>query len=748
MNAAAIPFAAIFADGSSNAALITFLIYTLAVFGIAALSNRLMQSKSFLSEYFLGSRSLGVWAFALTFAATSASGGSFTGFPSKIYTHGWVLGLWIGSYVVVPICAMGLLGKRINQVARISGAITVPDVIRDRFHSARFGLIAVCLIVFFMSFNLVAQFKAGSLILKTLLQGVTVFQDSAVALSNTTSGIDFLQAIDPQYLLCLLVFGVAVVVYTTYGGFHAVVWTDVMQGVVMVVGVLIMLPLAIVEVGGLGNATRDMAKMTPPRIGVVSVARDDPLAEDGLIPSGTWLKFDGEGADRPRLFRVSKSVVFKANETVTDALPVVEITTPDEIDRLTTGESAVEFDRELTLLPPFDPEDHQGTVSLTVSSPRDADLIIPKGTWFQYETDRAGTTHVIRTAQRAVIPSGETAAEKIAVTRPGSKKGVAAARAALQAHPSPGGVDVESESIKPCAYVFGKKKPGVYVTGPGPHPTSDSGFLPLSLAVSFFFMWAISGAGQPSSMVRLMAFNSSQTLRRSIFTVALYYSAIYFPLVIIFCCARILIPGMDAESDRIMPAMAVFLTENIGLGWLAGLLVAAPFAAVMSTVDSFLLMISSALVRDIYQRNMNPEATEKTVKRLSYLFTMIVGTAAMFGALNPPQFLQDIIVYTGSGLAACFLAPMVFGLYWPRSNVQGCMAGMLAGFGAHLSMYVGGIVANGSFFDPYRLLNFDPIIVGLFVSFATTYLVTRFTPPPPWRLVQKYFHKGGGQLKD
>ena len=99
------------AEGS-NAALVTFLIYTLAVFGLAALSNQLLKSKSFLAEYFLGSRSLGVWAFALTFAATSSSGGSFTGFPSKIYTHGWILALWISSYMVVPICTMGLLGKR------------------------------------------------------------------------------------------------------------------------------------------------------------------------------------------------------------------------------------------------------------------------------------------------------------------------------------------------------------------------------------------------------------------------------------------------------------------------------------------------------------------------------------------------------------------------------------------------------------------------------------------------------------
>ena len=133
---------------ADTAALITFLLYTLAVFGLAALSSRLLKSRDFLDEYFLGSRSLGVWALALTFAATSASGGSFTGFPSLIYTHGWVLALWIASYMIVPICTMALLGKRINQVARKTGAITVPDILRDRFQSPSFAILATSLLVF------------------------------------------------------------------------------------------------------------------------------------------------------------------------------------------------------------------------------------------------------------------------------------------------------------------------------------------------------------------------------------------------------------------------------------------------------------------------------------------------------------------------------------------------------------------------------------------------------------------------
>lgn len=652
-----IPELILFAAGS-NAALITFIFYTLAVFGIAAFSNQMLKGKSFISEYFLGSRGLGVWAFALTFAATSASGGSFTGFPSKIYSHGWVLALWIGAYVVVPICTMGLLGKRINQVARISGSITVPDVLRDRFESARFGLMAVMLIVFFMVFNLVAQFKAGAMILKTLLSDVEIFRRAAEFFQTVMEPWSFLGT-DSGYLICLLAFGIAVIIYTTYGGFHAVVWTDVMQGIVMVVGVLIMLPLAIMMVNnlaskddssdatGMAYVTQEMSKLVPPVPTDAQLQVSSSSNKDRLIASGTWIATDSDDGTS-RLFRTGTDVKIVAGQQVTAGEPVkmMELVNASDIKQVLENPDVYTIVRDLQLV-----------------------------------------------------------------------------------------------ELSQTPYEYGAQQKGTYVTGPGPSPNSDVGFLPLSLAFSFFFMWAISGAGQPSSHVRLMAFNNTDTLRKAIFTVAIYYTLIYFPLVMIFCCSRLLMPGMEMESDRIMPAMAVFLTEGVGMGWLAGLLVAAPFAAVMSTVDSFLLMISSAVVRDIYQRNVNPDASEAKIKKMTYAVTIIVGTAAMLGAVNPPQFLQDIIVYTGSGLAACFLAPTVFMLYWPRSNKEGCMIGMLSGFTAHFSMYLLGAFTNGSFFKPHLLMNMDPIIVGLFVSFLATYIGCLISPAPPRRLVKKYFYK-------
>ena len=139
---------------------------------------------------------------------------------------------------------------------------------------------------------------------------------------------------------------------------------------------------------------------------------------------------------------------------------------------------------------------------------------------------------------------------------------------------------------------------------------------------------------------------------------------------------------MEIDADRIMPELAATVTGNAGVPWLAGLLLAAPFAAVMSSVDSFLLMVSSSVVRDIYQNRINPDAKEERLKKLSYLVTVVVGMLAMLAALNPPEYLQDLIIFATSGLAGCFLMPILICLYWPGMTAQGAIAGLLGGLGS------------------------------------------------------------------
>src|SRR5688572_28608424 len=73
------------------------IVFIAASVWLGTVAQRVVQRSSFVKGYFLGNRGLGAWAVALT--ATVQSGGTFMGFPSLVYTHGWIVALWIGSYM-------------------------------------------------------------------------------------------------------------------------------------------------------------------------------------------------------------------------------------------------------------------------------------------------------------------------------------------------------------------------------------------------------------------------------------------------------------------------------------------------------------------------------------------------------------------------------------------------------------------------------------------------------------------------
>src|SRR6185312_15878960 len=152
--------------------LIALLLFTLISLGLGAVANFAQRKGTFLQKYFLGNRSLGAFAVALT--AAVMSGGTFVGFPSLVYTFGWVVGLWIASYMIAPVTILGVMGKRVGQLARKTGAITLPDLFRERYGSPGLGLLTSVLVMFFLSTNLVAQFTAGARILKIVLPSDTM----------------------------------------------------------------------------------------------------------------------------------------------------------------------------------------------------------------------------------------------------------------------------------------------------------------------------------------------------------------------------------------------------------------------------------------------------------------------------------------------------------------------------------------------------------------------------------------------
>ena len=612
----------------SGSALASFLGYVLIVFVIAFVAGRVGRGKPFVGEYYLGGRNFGMWAFALTYAATLASGGSFMGFPALIYTHGWSLAWWICGYMVVPLVAMGLFAKRLNQTGRIAGAITIPELLRKRFASNAVGNTATILLLFFMFFYLLAQFKAGAVIMQTLFGGVPVYEQVVSGVAGLTRDIFWVNQADPHYLVCLGLFGVAVVAYTAYGGFRAVVWTDVLQGLVMLIGVLVLMGMTLSLTGGLERVTEKLAAQTPPDFGKAVIGKHS----------------ESSGAD------LSKWAWVRSED--------------GEIVRLADQEEA----------------GNPRKVLIITSPEQKADL------------------------------AGEVAANSNAVAR----------------------------IVERTPYQAGAGQKGVYLSPRGPSASSPEGFLPVMLALSFFAFWNFSGAGQPSYMVRQMAFRDTVVLRRSILFVAIFFTLIYLPLVLIFTSARVLLPGMEVEADRIMPEMARVVTEQAGVPWLAGILVAAPFAAIMSSVDSFLLLVSSGVVRDVYQQNARGKVSERTVARLSRLTTVVVGVLAVVFALNPPKFLQTLIVFASGGLGATFLVPVVLALYWKRMTALAGVAGMISGGLVMLAFYLIGLAEFGEF-KAFSWLDIHPFVWASVVNLLVVMGVSRMGQRPPGELIEKYF---------
>src|SRR5699024_4606725 len=118
--------------------------------------------------------------------------------------------------------------------------------------------------------------------------------------------------------------------------------------------------------------------------------------------------------------------------------------------------------------------------------------------------------------------------------------------------------------------------------------------------------------------------------------------------------------------------------------WLAGIVLAAPMAAIMSTVDSLLLLVSSSVVKDLYLNYVEPKASHQRVKRLSMSVTAVLGIIVFVMALDPPNLIIWLNLFAFGGLEAAFIWPVIMGLYWDRGNKYGALSSMIVGVGIYM----------------------------------------------------------------
>lgn len=211
--------------------------YLIVVFGVSIYAMRKRTAGTFLNEYFLGSRSMGGIVLAMTLTATYISASSFIGGPGAAYKYG--LGWVLLAMIQLPAVwlSLGILGKKFAILARRYNAVTLNDMLFARYQSR--------LLVWLASLSLLVAF----------IGAMTVQFIGGARLLETAAGI--------PYETGLLIFGVSIALYTAFGGFRASVLNDTLQGLVMLVGTIVLLVGVVHAAGGLSQAVDTLHALDP-----------------------------------------------------------------------------------------------------------------------------------------------------------------------------------------------------------------------------------------------------------------------------------------------------------------------------------------------------------------------------------------------------------------------------------------------------------------------------------------------------
>src|SRR5699024_3241482 len=140
-------------------------------------------------------------------------------------------------------------------------------------------------------------------------------------------------------------------------------------------------------------------------------------------------------------------------------------------------------------------------------------------------------------------------------------------------------------------------------------PFGADGSLSAAYVSSFWILVGVGVVALPQMAVRAMSYKNARSMHRALVIGTIVTGFIMLNMHLIGIFARPVMPGIDV-GDKVIPLVALEVLPP----WLAGIVLAAPMAAIMSTVDSLLLLVSSAIVKDVYINFIRPEAEEKRIK--------------------------------------------------------------------------------------------------------------------------------------
>jgi sodium/proline symporter len=203
------------------------------------------------------------------------------------------------------------------------------------------------------------------------------------------------------------------------------------------------------------------------------------------------------------------------------------------------------------------------------------------------------------------------------------------------------------------------------------------------VAVVSALAWGLGYFGQPHILARFMAADSLETIPRARRIGMAWMASCLLGSVAVGLFGIAYFaghPGPAADAVRDNPERVfIALAEVLFNPWIAGILLSAILAAIMSTLSCQLLVCSSALTEDFYRGFLRPQAPQRELVWVGRAMVLAVALVAIWIARDPESRVLGLVSYAWAGFGAAFGPVVLVSLFWKRMTRNGALAGMVAG---------------------------------------------------------------------
>ena len=238
--------------------------------------------------------------------------------------------------------------------------------------------------------------------------------------------------------------------------------------------------------------------------------------------------------------------------------------------------------------------------------------------------------------------------------------------------------------------------------------------------ISYLFI-GVGFNGAPHVLVRYMALRNSRDVKMIALIGIIWMMIAYYGAVFIGLAGLALFPGID-NPEQIFPLMTMELLP----WWLAGVIIAAALSALMSSIDSMLLIASASIAEDLWNKVFyKGKLSDKKTILVSQISTIVIGIISIIIALNPLDSVFWLAVFAWAGLATCFGPPIILSLFWKKVTKWGAIAGMIVGPAVTIIWY---------FWSPIDIYEGGPAFIAALITIV---IVSLFTKPPEGEQFEK-----------